>query len=141
MMERRMIKAVFWKGRDGVYFLVMKEEGDRVLIFTESPEKARKFGLEEEIEPGKYGKWVNADEVKVVAAGVRDNVVKWRGELLKVSSYDENGNLLLRTGRRDKAKKLGMRQTNKGEYTIWVPKEEVEVIGNSERFWREKRII
>ncbi len=29
----------------------------------------------------------------------------------------------------------------KGEYGAWVPEEEVEVIGNSERFWREKMII
>ena len=140
MVERRMIRVVFWKGRRDVHFLVLKEEDDRVLIFTESPEKARQFGLEE-IEPGKYGRWVNVDEVKFTGRILSDNVVKWRGELLTVSSYDENGNLLLRTGRRDKAKKLGMRQTNKGEYTIWVPEEEVEVVGNSERFWREKRII
>ena len=138
--SEKMIKAVFWKGRDGVYFLVMKEEGDRVLIFTESPEKARRFGLEEEIEPGKYGKWVNADEVKVVSAGIRDDLVKWRGELMLVDSH-QDGKLLLSTGDYEKAKRLGLPHIDKGEWGTWVPEEEVEVIGNFERYWPERKRI
>ena len=138
MVEWKMIRCVFWGGEDD-YFLVMKEEGDSLLIFTEDKVKAQKFELDE-IEPGKYGTWVNVDEVKFVGGGLSNDLVKWRGELMLVDTH-QDGKLLLSTGDYAKAKRLGLPHIDKGEWGAWVPEEEVEVIGNSERFWREKRII
>ena len=80
------------------------------------------------------------EEVKQVGFLLSDNVVKWRGELMLVDSH-QDGKLLLSTGDYSKAKRLGLPHIDKGEWGVWVPEEEVEVIGNSERFWPKRKRI
>ncbi len=133
---RKKLFVVRWKDER---FLQTDKKDGKILLVSEQPEKIKKFSLRE-IEKDKFGHWVPEEEVQLIGTIISDDLVKWKGELLTVGGQKEN-EILLGTMQPKKAKKLGIPEVNKGEWEIWVPVDEVEIIGHSERYWGTDVVI